>query len=354
MAEKPEEVFRFVNLRPVQRIDPEREKRQFARYGEGRSPLHAEIAGLTGERRRDRAIELARRRLEKADPDPKELARLHAAVGDAAGKPDAAAARQAVRDALGAEPSQFLSSTAGRKLRDAVWDRVYAHGLAPEVKPEERDALLAGARDLHFLSFLAGQADEERPLGKDALASVSPVIPKDAVPPLDPREREDEKRYREMARKGLDEVHGRMEKLNLAMADLRDGDRRVRARDQRVLVSFPIVTTEKIVRAEQSQLGGPSAVGRERALAVTTGPGAPRTARAAKTARRGTEATREAASLQEQVQVVPRMQPWIHTDEGRRNLAAGTQELLAAAVAVPLWLFVAWAISVDLVGMRGA
>src|SRR5688572_2765022 len=105
MALKPEEVFRFVNLRPVQRVAPERERRLYARYGDGRSPLHTEIAALSGGRARIKASELAVQRLEKPDPDPKELDRLHKAVVDGAGKPDAAAAAAAVKGVLGAGPA---------------------------------------------------------------------------------------------------------------------------------------------------------------------------------------------------------------------------------------------------------
>ena len=328
MAEKPEEVFRFVNLRPVQRIAVEREQRQFARYGAGQSPLHAEIAALKGDQLREKASALARQRLSEPDEELEDLDRVQQAVRTAARESNAAAARLVVRRVLDLDPSEFLASTKGRKLHDAVWDRLYAHSIVPEMNPEGREAILAAARDLHFLTILIGQKDSDPPIRLEELNGIRLLLPKMVVPAVERREREHVRHYREMAEKGLEEVHAKLQQMNTAIDDLRHNDRRVSSRDQRTLVRFPVTTGDKIMTAARADLGGPSAVGSEHSQ---TGSRAvpPVAAKTAKSSRSDADAKRTGAPvLQQQVNIVPRMQPWIFTEQGRKNLSLSTLELL--------------------------
>lgn len=325
MAMKPEEVFRFVNLRPVQRIDPDRRRLRYARYGEGRSPLHAAIASLGGEPLRDKAHELARLRLEKADPALGELKRLHQIVETAAAAPGMEASVQVVRDGFGVKPSEFLASDAGRALRDAVWDRVYAHSLAPELKPDERETIFAAARDLHFLAVLDGRGGAARLLRPKELGEVRALIPRDVIPSPKPKGHDKERQHRRMVLEGLDEVHARVERLNQAIDDLRNNDRRLRGKEQRMIVSFPIAKEGEVAGAVRVELGGAVARGSDRSIAS---PGGATSAATAKAARGATARRRTASVLREQSHIVPKLQPWVFSAEGREGLSAATRDLL--------------------------
>ena len=183
---KRDEVFRFVNVRPVQKASPTSLERGFASYdSNGKSPLHKAVEQLQGDDARGKAIELARKHLTDNANLDKET-ELIAASRQASSQGTAKEAKKIVANKLGKGPSEYLASTEGKQLRDRLWDSLYAHTLAPEERPQDRATVYGGVRAIHFLRLLAPQADADVPLGWDKVQSVTPIVPKTVVPKAPP------------------------------------------------------------------------------------------------------------------------------------------------------------------------
>src|SRR3954453_23472349 len=117
-----DEVFRYVNVRPVQRVPEDKDKRQFASYDSGkRSPFHQAVAELPPEGARERAVELATRRL-AVDDDPTLPPKVRKAVEKAARAKIAGEGRELIGKALDESPDAYLKGEDANKLTDAVWD----------------------------------------------------------------------------------------------------------------------------------------------------------------------------------------------------------------------------------------
>ena len=310
----PDEVFRFVNVRPVQQAPKDREDKRFTSYGrdDQRSPLHLKIAALPAEGAREAAIALARERL-VADDDLDAVGRLVEAVVEASSQSTASKAREAVKKELGQTPADFLKSRAGRELKDVLWDRLYAHTLVPEEGPEDREEVLGGLRALHFLEYLGGQDANEPPLSPEALREVRPTIPPEVVPAAaaDGQKWRDE--YIDAVKERLRKVHGDVVAVEGALQDLQSTDRVHRTElAQTVLVMAAVAPPRPraILLAEPAELpsGGHEQPKGEARL----------------------DADPSIGPTEERVIVVPKPMPWVFDDFGQRNLSAATKEVLTA------------------------
>ena len=179
---KTDEVFRFVNVRPVQKAPSENIDRKFTSYDRNeKSPLHKAVEQLQGDDAREKAIQLARNHLNNNVNLDKEL-QLIAVARQASSQDTAKKAKQIVATKLGKEVSAYLASPEGKQVRDRLWDSLYAQTLAPEERPQDRDAIYGGVRAIHFLKLLVAQADTEVPLGWEKVQAVTPIIPKGVLP----------------------------------------------------------------------------------------------------------------------------------------------------------------------------
>ena len=98
----PAEIFRFLNVRPVQKAADDRVERGFASFGkEAKTPLEREVGKLKGEKIRERAAALAKERLAADDLDADGLARLTRAVRTAAAHELSGTPRAQPRRSLG-------------------------------------------------------------------------------------------------------------------------------------------------------------------------------------------------------------------------------------------------------------
>src|SRR4051812_7910302 len=125
------EVFRFVNVRPVQRVDDATQAEQFASHGNGQTPLQAKVEALPAPDARAQAATLAQDRLVIADPKPEDVRALIALVRSATAAKTVAKAKDIIGD--------FAGSQAAGQLRESLWDRLYAHVLAPHAQPDDRN-----------------------------------------------------------------------------------------------------------------------------------------------------------------------------------------------------------------------
>ncbi len=302
---KPEEVFRFVNARPVHRAPAGRIERRFAAYSATeKSPFHRTIERVQGSEARQKAAELARKRLAQNDLDLKALEVVLHAVRGVEDQPSAEKARAKLKNLLDSDLNEYLKSREFRQLKDSLWDRLYAHTLVPEEKPDERGTIYEGLRALHFLELVAKQPAQEKPLTRAEIAAVHLLIPPSLLPGLPSRQQPKDEREKKETLAKLDTLHNQVTALNKAAAELRNNDRLYKA--QQVNVASRVVTLP------------PTLV--ERPLADDTPAGASRAANAAP----------RKVILEQREELVPRKSPWVFEEFGKKNLSAATQKLLSA------------------------
>ena len=302
---KPEEVFRFVNARPVQRAPAGRIERRFAAYhATEKSPFHRALERVQGSEARQKAAELARKRLAQNDLDLKALEVVLHAVRGVEDQPTAEKARAKLKTLLDSGLNEYLKSREFRQLKDSLWDRLYAHTLVPEEKPDERGTVYEGLRALHFLELVAKQPAQEKPLTRAEIAAVRLLIPPSLLPDSPSRQQPKDEREKKETLAKLDTLHNQVTALNKAAAELRNNDRLYKA--QQVHVASRVVALP------------PTLV--ERPLADDTPAGASRAANAAP----------RKVLLEQREELVPRKSPWVFEEFGKKNLSVATQKLLSA------------------------
>jgi hypothetical protein len=338
MPIKSEEAFRFLNVRPVQRIEPEQEHRLFARYEGasllpagfsppaaapgGRPAKAAAAAAVAPEASRSAAIEQARRRLVVADDaDGPALAKLAAAVGRASEAKTVASARDRIKEDLGSDPAAFLVGAEESRLYDAAWERLYAQVLAPDADPHGREAVIATIRHFHFLKRLADEPADAVPMRREEIGRVTPVFPKSLTPPPQRRLKDQDGTQAEAVQRVLAQVHGQMLGLNAAIADLRKGEQMHRTETRRTQVSLPEAIRRAAEAAETMQAppatdARTAGVKSSIAQPAATAPG---------------PATAPEAPLPSQSQSFDIAPPssWVFGEFGRTNLAESTLSLLS-------------------------
>ena len=191
------------------------------------------------------------------DDDPTLPPKVSKVVEKASRAKTAGEARELIAKALDESPDAYLRGEDAKKLTDAVWDRLYAHTLAPEESPDDREDVLGEIRVLHFLRYLVDQRAADPPLSPAELREVRPTIPADVVPPIDPA---DANRRRDTHTKKVKErLHGvytKVEAIQDALDDLTSTDRVQRDQLSRTVVE--VSTTPPPAR----MLTGPAAVRR--------------------------------------------------------------------------------------------
>lgn len=317
---KPEEIFRFVNVRPAQKPSTDHIKDRFAAYDAvQKSPFHLAVEQLPGGPTRDKAVELAHTWLTTKEFKTAELQNTVNLIQRATTAADVAQAKEIVKDGLGQPLAAYLPSASARVLRDSTWDRLYAHSLVPEEQPGERDLIYDGVRAFHFLELLARQNDDDAPVSAAELSTVSPIIPKGVIPIQFNADKGLADQYAKEILTNLESVHNRVFAIDAALDDLKNADRKYRA--ELLLTVAPLVA--------------PSAPGvhplaatliTEASLAI------PHPAEAGAPAENPPPATTvgQEAPVEERTVIVPKRVPWTFEEFGNKNLSQTTIDLLTA------------------------
>ena len=305
-----DEVFRFVNVRPVRKAPDDRMQKNFTSYGQGdqKSPFHRAVEGLPAEGAREAAVKLAVAQLSKRDDTKNDRALIHRAVEAAAEKDTASQAREAARRVLGQRVREFLEGEREKRLANALWDRLYAHTLAPEINPEDREQTIAGVQDLHYLRLLADQPDDQQPLALNTLPRVRPTIPPTVIPPAAAGDAGWHEKYVEAVRERVRAVHGKVVTLNAAITDLQNTDRVYRETLKRT-----VETSMLSLRSPTVELTGP-----------LTGP-----VPVPVPGGGGGDGDVPPADLDERFVIVPKRPGWVFGQFGDANLGVGTKAVLS-------------------------
>jgi hypothetical protein len=322
---KTDEVFRFVNVRPVQKAPSGNIERKFTSYDRNeKSPLHKTVEQLQGDDAREEAIELARNHLTNSVNLDKEF-QLVAVAQQASSQDTAKKAKQVVATRLGKDVSAYLASSEAKQLRDRLWDSLYAHTLAPEERPEDRDTVYGGVRAFHFLRLLAPQADTDVPLRWEKLQSVTPIIPKGVLPKAPPMA--ENGNGEDGVVKELESVRTRLVSLENAITDLHNTNRTYRLQQSQTV-------PEKLsVESPNGALRVPLQVGRLTKPVVDFKPPAqdiplPTVAAEPDVDDRALAEATE-TDIDHRVVVVPPKTPWLFDEFGENNLGQTTKGLLA-------------------------
>lgn len=218
-----EEVFRFVNVRPVHKAPPQNIKKKFISKGPGKTKLQQELEKITGVRR-EAAVAIARKRLETGDADLAGVDDLIDAASRAAAEPTAGKAKKAVEARLGQKLPVYIRSRALQLLSDALWERVYAHTLAPEIRPQDRELVFDGLRALHALRLLLEMDDQAKPLTRAQIEAIRPLVPRDLVPESPQGNDARGVQAAAEARAALAKVAAKVQELHDAIGDIRSGN----------------------------------------------------------------------------------------------------------------------------------
>lgn len=166
--------FKFLALRPVQKLDRTREQLRFLKVPDFVEPPTQFQNQIYHTPSRDAALDAARGFITSPAylrdpalvPAAQPFVLLHAALVEAVRTGDLTALRRAAQEAPGPE--------AREQLRNRVWDSLIAAFLAPRVLPHDRGELVAVLRALHLAEIVDElRSDDDL---RD-LAGATPVIP---------------------------------------------------------------------------------------------------------------------------------------------------------------------------------
>lgn len=312
---KTEEIFRFVNVRPVQKASETEVNKRFVAYDKvEKSEFHREIEQLTGPNARDKAVELAVKQLHSNDLNNNDLSALTEAVRKGTGKANVTEAKRAVERKLGESIVEYLKSQKARRLKNFLWDQLYAHTLAPEELPDRREAIYQGVLMFHFLEFLLKQKDDDKPLTWKELMFVTPTIPKGVIPSAPTGDQSWKDRYSEEVVKAIDTVNNKVVSINLAIEDLKNNDRSFKAEEMRSVVNLSAVNIQRIQPLPTVRLTGP-------AVELPSGDENVKESEPS-----GLE--KKVMPVEQKVILVPKKTPWIFEEFGQKNVNKSTLELL--------------------------
>lgn len=313
-----EEIFRFVNVRPVQKAIETDIARRFVAYDKvEKSEFHREIEQLTGPDAREKALELAVKRLHSVDQNDNDLSLLMDAVRKGSGKANVLEAKRTVERKLGGSIAEYLKTQKARRLKNFLWDQLYAHTLAPEEVPDRRETIYESVRLFHFLEFLLMQKDDDKPLKWNELMSVTPTIPKAVIPSAPTGDKSWKDRYSKEVMNKIESVYNKVVSLNSAIDDLKNNDRAFKAEEMRSVVNLSAVNMQRIQPLPTVRLTGPSVElplenDNLKKESVPSG------------------MEKKTLPVEQKVILVPKKTPWIFEEFGQKNINKSTLELLTA------------------------
>ncbi|PFV93065.1 hypothetical protein COL08_23010 [Priestia megaterium] len=293
-----EEIFRFLNVRPVQKINSERLQRNFALYSAiEKSPLHLALEKLEGDEVRDMANNLARERLAVND-DLEDLYILQEAVNKASHEKNVETARLEVERKLGNSLYRFLESSEAGRLKDILWDRFYAHILVPEEKPEDRETVYDGIRAFHFIELITQQKDYEKPLSIDELSDVRAILPIGLIPPIPPTTDDSHKKANQYMR-DMDKIYNEFKVFNTAIEEIKKYEHLYSTQELPEIKKNRVIhLTENVESSRRKDSGDNLEISSEKVFQNSI--------------------------------VIPKLSPWVFEEFGIKNLSASTFELLSS------------------------
>ncbi|GHI00983.1 hypothetical protein [Neobacillus kokaensis] len=236
---KKEEVFKFVNVRPVLQSPAQKVEQYFVAYDKQnlqKSPLHTQILTLKGENARTAADELAKTKLLQNKDIQTKVQTVLTAVKKASEAPTVDQAKKILQANLGQELSNYLKLYL-KPIKDLVWDILYSHALLPSLMPEQRAMVYDSARAIHFLELLSVQALSEKPLSYPELSKVRPTIPNDLFIQNAVNNTAETARAANAAVE-LDKVYKDLMEINQAIVDIKKGQQLILAKDSANTLEF--------------------------------------------------------------------------------------------------------------------
>jgi len=174
----PDDVFKFVNVRPVQLVTTKSGAR-YAKYGAGQSPLNKKLVSYSEANARDEAIKVAEDFLNCAK-GPDGLAKLLSSSAVIVQTEQAAyEARASVEKIVRMPLLEWLQTAQAKAFKDFIWDRVYAHVVVPALMPEGREQAYADARQFSLLEALAKVIGKDDKTRTTDLVLIGVLIPSD-------------------------------------------------------------------------------------------------------------------------------------------------------------------------------
>jgi hypothetical protein len=255
----PDNVFKFVNVRPVQLVSESTSPR-YAKYGSAKSPLHEKLSKNTEETASEQALKDAEQFF-KETKRPEGLSELLSAASRIVGKQEEAdEAREDLEKLVGQKLLDWLKSEKAKAYKNFVWDSVYAHVVAPAVNPQGRQTAYADARLLSYVEALAKVADKDDKTRTKDLMPVGLVIPPDLLRRAGKRPLAES---RAGALKGVavkaSQVADEIEALSKAAHELREREREYRYA-ARTVVSLVEPEVGQLKEMKQLPVGGASAL----------------------------------------------------------------------------------------------
>ncbi|WP_211274937.1 hypothetical protein [Bacillus marinisedimentorum] len=241
-----ENLFQFVNVRPAREAPQEHIVKRFTEYDKKeKSPLHKKVEGLEGEHARNKAIDMASDFLEN---EQKELDQNHDylknLIEKALGQNSVAEAKKTLEQALEQPLKEYVKSERAVRLKDLFWDLLYAHTLAPEKRPENRERVYEGVRAFHFLELLTNQKENDKPLTEKELSKVTPAIPMDLVPRPFIEKNGNEDKQAKQVREKLKNVYDKLKSINTTIKEIKNVDRIHKAQKSRKVTEYTEFVTE--------------------------------------------------------------------------------------------------------------
>jgi hypothetical protein len=255
-----DEIFRFVNVRPVQKISVHNAEKKFAKYGDNKEPPFCHKIKELGVDQ-SKLIDLALGQLEENETMNNSLSSIISIVKTVTAERASDVsisvedAKKAIEAGLGFSLPSYLSLSKSVKLRDWVWDSLCAQTMLPGEKPEKREEILEGVRSFFFLEFLSRQENSDMPLNWIELSNVSPIVPELLVLKLPKNDQTPMNSIVKGVTEKLDKLHKKVSEINSTISDLNIANRKFLTQASTPVV-FPLaenmfskreVSVEKVV-----------------------------------------------------------------------------------------------------------
>ena len=315
---KNEEIFRFVNVRPVQNASDNKINRRFSEFDKvDKSPFHKEIEKLTGSDAREKAKNMAIDILHVNNPDEKELSTLSSAVRKSSQKPNVAEAKKILEERLNQPLSNYVTSPVAKRLKSYLWDQLYAHALVPEEMPYNRASVYEGVNIFNYLDVLLRQKDNEKPLTWEEIVSIKPTIPRGIIPTAPSEDNGGDDIYSEQITNELNSLFDKVVSLNSAIGELENKDRIFKAQEMHKVIDIPVVNISNVEALSTKELSSPT---------LQSFSNTDKTIKEKEISDNNTGTTQ----LEQKTILVPKKTPWVFGDFGLKNISKTTSELLNA------------------------
>lgn len=234
-------VFKFVSVRPPQQPSSDVLALRFVRYSETeKSSLHKSIAALDGkEDARNKAINLAKefmtsdnyissnkywKNFQGLDKIEEILSKVSSPAVDEIAK--------AIEPVLKKKKvSDYTKTDEFIKLRDTLWNSLYANTLLVHERPQDRIDIFKGIRTIHLLQTIAGMESKHDAIVRwREIFKATPLLSKDLFPKqVKKLEKKDNRKDDPGADPGKikEQLREKLSRLNDAINDIKEANRKL-------------------------------------------------------------------------------------------------------------------------------